>query len=71
MAFRLHKALYGLKQAPRAWNKRIDNFLRQQHFVKCKAEYGVYVKNSKDSDLILICLYVDDLIVTSSNLAET
>lgn len=42
----------------------------QQEFVKCKAEYNVYVKNSKDSNLVHICLYVDDLIVTDSNLAE-
>jgi len=47
MVFRLHKTLYGLKQAPRAWNKRIDSFLVQQEFVKCKSEYGVYVKKGK------------------------
>jgi len=44
MVYKLHKALYGLKHAPRAWNKRIDSFLVQQNFVKCKSEYGVYVK---------------------------
>jgi len=70
MVFRLHKVLYGLKQASRAYNKRIDNFLVQQEFVKCKAEYGVYVKNSKDNNLILICLYGDYLIVIGSNLAK-
>ncbi|KAK2392639.1 putative mitochondrial protein [Trifolium repens] len=67
---KLHKALYGLKQAPRAWNKRIDNFLVMQGFKKCSVEYGVYVKKSDDKHMLIICLYVDDLLVTGSSLVE-
>lgn len=67
--YRLKKALYGLKQAPRAWNKRIDSFLVQQGFNKCSVEYGVYVR-MKGVKMLLICLYVDDLLVTRSNHAE-
>lgn len=67
--YRLKKALYGLKQAPRAWNKRIDSFLVQQGFNKCSVEYGVYVR-MKGVKMLLICLYVDDLLVTGSNHAE-
>jgi len=44
--YKLEKALYGLKQAPRAWNKKIDNFLLQQGFVKCVNEHGTYCKNT-------------------------
>ncbi|CAJ2646460.1 unnamed protein product [Trifolium pratense] len=69
MVYRLKKALYGLKQAPRAWNKRIDGFLVKQGFSKCKSEYGVYVQKSTSS-IILICLYVDDLLVTGSDIAK-
>ncbi|KAK2403542.1 putative mitochondrial protein [Trifolium repens] len=69
-ALKLHKALYGLKQAPRAWNKRIDNFLVMQGFRKCSVEYGVYVKKSDDKHMLIICLYVDDLLVTGSSLVE-
>ena len=50
MVYRLHKALDGLKQALRAWNKRIDSFLMQQEFVKCKSEYGVYVKKGNEGN---------------------
>ena len=64
--YRLNKALYGPKQAPRAWNRRIDTFLIQSEFKKCSVEYGVYVK--KETSVILICLYVDDLLVTNSDL---
>nr|KYP32045.1 Retrovirus-related Pol polyprotein from transposon TNT 1-94 [Cajanus cajan] len=68
--YRLHKALYGLKQAPRAWNKRIDSFLLQLGFVKCTTEYGVYTKGLNMTDLLIVCLYVDDLLVTGSKAKE-
>ena len=42
----------------------------QQDFVKCKFKYGVYVKKGIESNQILICLYVDDLIVTGSDVNE-
>jgi len=70
MVYRLHKALYGLKQTLSAWNKRIDSFLVQQEFVKCKSEYGVYVKKVIEGNQLLICLYVDDLILTKSDVKE-
>lgn len=68
--FKLRKALYGLKQAPRAWNKRIDGFLQEIGFSKCVSEHGVYIRNETDSDFLLICLYVDDLLVTGSDKKE-
>ncbi|GAU22332.1 hypothetical protein TSUD_106600 [Trifolium subterraneum] len=67
---KLNKALYGLKQAPRAWNKRIDQFLVMQGFVKCSVKYGVYMKHSNDKHMLIICLYVDDLLVTGSSPLE-
>jgi hypothetical protein len=67
---KLNKALYGLKQAPRAWNKRIDQFFVMQGFKKCSVEYGVYVKCSDDEHMLIICLYVDDLLVTGSSSIE-
>ncbi|GAU40455.1 hypothetical protein TSUD_141350 [Trifolium subterraneum] len=63
--YKLHKDLYGLKQAPRAWNKRIDGYLSNIGFVKCITEHGVYVK--KYNRRGVICLYVDDLLITGSN----
>jgi len=70
MVYKLHKALYGLKQAPREWNKRIDQFLLQAGFKKCKAEYGMYVQKLTDKNITIICIYVDDLLVTRSNQNE-
>ncbi|KAH9726279.1 hypothetical protein KPL70_008204 [Citrus sinensis] len=63
---RLKKALYGLKQAPRAWNNRIDKYFQEKGFTKCPYEHALYVKE-KDGDILIVCLYVDDLIFTGSN----
>ncbi|GAU41877.1 hypothetical protein TSUD_367420 [Trifolium subterraneum] len=68
--YKLHKVLYGLKQAPRAWNKRIDKFLSDIGFSKCMTEHGVYVKNCVEKGTIILCLYVDDFLITRSNEAH-
>ncbi|KAJ0440609.1 putative RNA-directed DNA polymerase [Helianthus annuus] len=65
--FKLHKALYGLKQAPRAWYSRIDGFLVQHGYRRSQSEPTLYVKKSGASDFIVVCLYVDDIVYTSSS----
>lgn len=65
--YRLKKALYGLKQAPRAWYNRIDEYLLNLGFVKSLSESTLYIKAEKN-DLIIVSLYVDDLLVTGSNI---
>ena len=69
MVYKLHKALYGLKQAPKAWNKKIDQVLIQISFKKCPVEFGVYV-HKRDGGTVIICLYVDDLLITGSSTLE-
>jgi len=66
--YKLTKALYGLKQAPRSWNKRINSFLHAIGFKKCASDHGLYVKTNDYGDLLILCLYVDDVIFTGSNL---
>ncbi|CAL5331407.1 unnamed protein product [Camellia sinensis] len=61
----LKKALYGLKQAPRAWYSRIDSHLLSLGFVKSLSEFTLYVKEA--TDLIVVPVYVDDLLITWSN----
>jgi len=65
--YKLNKALYGLNQTPRAWNMRIDSFLVQQNFTKSTTEHGVYVRNTDSGEFLIICLYVDYLLVTNSS----
>ncbi|CAJ2665360.1 unnamed protein product [Trifolium pratense] len=67
---KLNKALYGLKQAPRAWNMRIDEFLSKNGYSKCTVEHGIYVKGTSQNRLCIVCLYVDDLLITGSSKDE-
>jgi len=66
--YKLDKALYGLKQALRAWDKKINSFLVQQGFIKCVNEHGIYCRDITNK--LIVCLYVDVMIVTGSNEAE-
>ena len=62
----LKKALYGLKQVPRAWYNKIDEYLSKLGFVKSLSESTLYIKGDQ-ANFIVISLYVDDLLVTGSN----
>ena len=67
--FKLRKALYGLRQAPRAWNIKLDRSLISLGFVRSPLEHAVYVRSSGGARL-LVGVYVDDLVVTGSNIDE-
>eukprot|EP00253_Pinus_taeda_P023620 PITA_23620 len=62
----LKKSLYDLKQAPRAWYAKMDSFLLETGFSRCHLDNTVYTKKVGKS-LIIRVLYVDDLILTSSD----
>jgi hypothetical protein len=66
---RLDKALYGLRQAPRAWNIKLDHSLCEIGFKQSKCEHGVYARRHGASRL-LVGVYVDDLIITGSDVDE-
>lgn len=70
MVYKLHKALNGLKQAPRAWNLEIDSFFRHLGFKKCEIKYGVYVQHTSNGNLIVVCLYIEDILLTGSCTSE-
>ncbi|CAM8990184.1 unnamed protein product [Rhodiola kirilowii] len=65
--YKLKKAVYGLKQAPRALYTRIDTYMLENEFVKCPYEYTLYIKTSAEGQMLIVCLYVDDLIFTGSS----
>ncbi|RDY09661.1 hypothetical protein CR513_05953, partial [Mucuna pruriens] len=53
-------------KAPRAWNRRIDSSLSQIGFKKCTSKHGVHKEDMK-SEKLIVCLYVDDLLITGNN----
>ena len=66
LVYQLKKSLYGLKQAPRACSCKMDSFLLDTSFSRCHSDNIVYTKKVGKS-LIICVLYVDDLILISSD----
>ncbi|GKU86114.1 hypothetical protein SLEP1_g683 [Rubroshorea leprosula] len=64
--YKLKKALYRLKQAPRTWYGRLDSYLHDNDFHRNENEPTLYVK-VKGGDILIICVYVDDIIYTGSS----
>ncbi|KAL0537088.1 hypothetical protein IC582_026058 [Cucumis melo] len=63
---KLKKALYGLKQAPRMWNSRINKYFLDNGYLRCPYEHSLYIKVNGHGDILVVCLYVDDLIFTGN-----
>ena len=63
----LLKSLYGLKQAGRNWNNLIHSELLAQGFVPIDEDACVYIRHNGDGDVVLLLLYVDDILVSASN----
>jgi len=65
---KLRKALYGLKQSGREWNNKLNDTLNSMGFYACQSEPCVYIKQGKNINIIAV--YVDDLLIASSDLIE-
>ena len=62
----LYKAICGLKQAPRGWYQELHIFLLSLGYVTSHADSSLFVY-SNGTALIYFLVYVDDLIITSSD----
>ena len=61
---RLRKALYGLKQAPNSWYECFTNFIIQNlKFTQSKSDQCIFMKISKNQNLIIFAIYVDDVLL--------
>lgn len=64
---KLVKSLYGLKQAPKQWHEKFDNVMISNGFKINGADKCIYCK-CFDDGVIIICLYVDDLLIFGTNI---
>ena len=58
----------GLKQSPREWNNTLNAFMIDEcGFKQLQCEKCLYIKQNSDGSYMLVCMYVDDLVVAYSN----
>ena len=65
---RLRRALYDLKQASRAWFAKFSSVVAQQGFTPSPYDSAIFICHTSTS-ITLILLYVDDMIITSDDIA--
>ena len=65
---KLNKSLYGLKQEARQWYLKFDSFMHEHGYSRCHSDHCVYFKRLDDDSYIILCLYVDDMLVVGSNI---
>lgn len=66
MLCKLNKSIYGVKQASRQWFLKFDQVVTKHGFVENELDDYIYIKWSGSSFIILV-LYVDDILLASSN----
>ena len=69
MVYRLQRALYGLKQSPREWNSTLHTFMKEKcGYKQLQSEHCLYIKHDPATRVyVLVCVYVDDLIIAYSD----
>ncbi|GKA88588.1 zinc finger, CCHC-type containing protein [Tanacetum coccineum] len=60
---KLVKSLYGLKQAPKQWHQKFDEVVLSSGFHLNQSEKCVYSKFDNSGKGVIICLYVDDMLI--------
>ncbi|GJV55145.1 retrovirus-related pol polyprotein from transposon TNT 1-94 [Tanacetum coccineum] len=65
MSLNSKNALYCLKQAPKAWYDRLKAFLLDHSYTIGLVDNNLFTKK-KDSDIIIVQIYVDDIISVST-----
>nr|GEX53146.1 zinc finger, CCHC-type [Tanacetum cinerariifolium] len=64
---KLVKSLYGLKQAPKQWHQKFDDVMLSSDFHLNQSDKCVYSKFDDSGKGVIICLYVDDMLIFSTN----
>ncbi|GJX94368.1 zinc finger, CCHC-type containing protein [Tanacetum coccineum] len=60
---KLVKSLYELKQAPKQWHQKFDEVVLSNGYLLNQADKCVYSKFDTSGKGVIICLYVDDMLI--------
>ncbi|GJV13852.1 zinc finger, CCHC-type containing protein [Tanacetum coccineum] len=60
---KLIKSLYGLKQAPKQWHQKFNEVVLSNGYLLNQVDKCVYSKFDESSKGVIICLYVDDMLI--------
>nr|GFA05921.1 zinc finger, CCHC-type [Tanacetum cinerariifolium] len=60
---KLIKSLYGLKHAPKQWHQKFDEVGLCNGYLLNQADKCVYVKFDETGKGVIICIYVDDMLI--------
>ncbi|GKC81201.1 zinc finger, CCHC-type containing protein, partial [Tanacetum coccineum] len=60
---KLIKSLFGLKQAPKQWHQKFDEVVLFGGYLLNQADKCVYSKFDESGKGVIICLYVDDILI--------
>ncbi|GJY54991.1 zinc finger, CCHC-type containing protein [Tanacetum coccineum] len=60
---KLIKLLYELKQEPKQWHQKFDEVVLSNGYLLNQADKCVYYKFDKSGKGVIICLYVDDMLI--------
>ena len=58
--------MYGFEQAPRAWYQKLVELLSNAGFKESDVDPSLFVKHN-GKEMVITCIYVDDLIITGNN----
>ncbi|GKF61240.1 zinc finger, CCHC-type containing protein [Tanacetum coccineum] len=60
---KLIKSMYGFKQAHKQWHQKFDGVVLSSGYLLNQVEKYVYNKFDKNGKGVVICLYVDDMLI--------
>ena len=59
-----------MKQSPRQWYLRFDKFIKDQDYTRSHYDHCVYHKKLEDGSFMYLLIYVDDMLIASSNISK-
>jgi hypothetical protein len=62
--------LYGLNKDPRKWYLKFDRFMTEQGYSRYHYIHCVYFKRIENRSYIIFLLYIDDMLVSWSNMQD-